>query len=392
MSSTSMTITTFKKVAVKLPASTSVLLRANHGVGKSGVAKQIRALLMKENPGLGAFELIDRRAGQLTEGDVIGLPSTDGEVTRFNPPCWVKRACVQPCFMFLDELNRGTVEVMQAFFQLALDHELNGWKLHPETRVFSAINTNSMYTITEMDPALLDRFYCIDLEPTVEEFVAWCRNPDTEQGGNLHYFISDFIEANEKWLYPAKNSEVGSVQPTPRAWEFTGRALVHANVIEKPQDDLFYQVCRGFVGNEAAIAFKEYCMTVDNQVTGEEIVNKLNVATVKAKVARQGQERQNGLIEKVADFVVKNCEKLTDPQGQNISDFMKMLPDELKISLWSKLTSHGIDKIELAKSIHKWCAETVLGVFGVPMGEAGIGVTPNVPGIFKAPASTTKAK
>ena len=191
-----MTITTFKEVAPKLPAQTSVLLRANHGVGKSGVARQVRALILKDDPSLGEFPVIDRRAGQLSEGDVVGLPSTDGETTRFNPPDWVKKACLQPCFLFLDELNRGTIEVMQAFFQMALDHELNGWKLHPKSRVFSAINVNAAYTVTEMDPALLDRFYCIDLEPTVAEFLAWGRSADPEQGGNLHMFITDFIEAN----------------------------------------------------------------------------------------------------------------------------------------------------------------------------------------------------
>ena len=386
MSQTSMTITTFKEVAPKLPAQTSVLLRANHGVGKSGVARQVRALILKDDPSLGEFPVIDRRAGQLSEGDVVGLPSTDGETTRFNPPDWVKKACLQPCFLFLDELNRGTIEVMQAFFQMALDHELNGWKLHPKSRVFSAINVNAAYTVTEMDPALLDRFYCIDLEPTVAEFLAWGRSADPEQGGNLHMFITDFIEANEKWLYPAKNSEPGSVQPTPRAWEMVDRAAMAAGIMEDPNNSLFYHLCRGFVGNEAAIAFRDFCRTIDNQITGEDIVNSFDKKVVKAKVARQSQERLNGLIDKVSEYVVKNCDKLSDPQGANVKGFMEHLPQELRISLWSKLTAHGIEKIELARSIHKHCAKTVLDVFGVPMGEAGLGIVPNIPGIFKAPA------
>jgi hypothetical protein len=62
---------------------------------------------------------------------------------------------------------------------------------------------------------------------------------------------------------------------------------------------------------------------------------------------------------------------------------MTSLPDELKISFWAKLSSQGTDRIELAKSVHKHCVDLILGVFGVPRGEAGIGVIPNIPGIFK---------
>lgn len=393
MSATSMSIKTFKKVAVLLPPSRSVLIKANHGVGKSNVIRQISAMIRAEmqakNPGHD-YPVIDWRLSQMSEGDVIGLPSTDGEVTRFNPPDRYRRACVAPAALFLDELNRATPEVMQTAFQIALDRELNGMKMHPLSRVYCAVNVASHYIVNEIDPALLDRFYCIDLEPTPEEFCAWARNTDPVQGGNLHYCIADFIQSDDRWLYPAKNCEPGSNQPSPRSWEHTNESLIHAGIIEEPESDLFYQICRGFVGNEAAISFRDYCKNIDSRISGEDIVNTFHVAAMKKKIARQTQDRQLGLIDKAADFIIKNCTKLTDQQGKNVRDFMKLLPDELRIVLWSKLTTHGIDKIELMKSIHKWCAETVLGVFNVPIGEAGIGVSPNIPGIFKAPTKEVK--
>ena len=49
-----------------------ILLRGRHGVGKSCVVYQTAAL------GLPAVE---RRASQMTEGDLVGLPKTDGNVT-----------------------------------------------------------------------------------------------------------------------------------------------------------------------------------------------------------------------------------------------------------------------------------------------------------------------
>ena len=62
---------------------------------------------------------------------------------------------------------------------------------------------------------------------------------------------------------------------------------------------------------------------------------------------------------------------------------MKDLPNELRISLWTKLTSSGVDKRDLAKSLHKHHAKHVLEVFDIPMGPAGVGVIPNIPNIFQ---------
>ena len=407
MSQTTMSIKTFKAVAVRMPPWVSILLRANHGVGKSRVVRQVVALLRKQNIEAKIvdmskyrdmkdfFGVTDRRLSQMTEGDMVGLPSTDGETTRFNPPDWYKQACVEPRALFLDELNRATPEVMQAAFQIVLDRELNGWKLHPQSRVYSAINNSAIYTVNEMDPALLDRFFVVDLNPDLKEFCVWARDTDQEQGGNLHENVPGFIESTTKhdgtnWLYPPKNAESGGVHPSPRSWEMLNNALVYAKLMDHPEDPLFYPMCIGFVGVEATIAFQAYCKSVDNRISGEEIVNKYHEPRIKAKVNRLQQGGLNDVVDKVADYVIKGVDKLTEKQGENIKELMVFLPEELRISLWSKLTSQGIDKIELAKSIHKHCAEVVLGVFGVPMGEAGIGVIPNIPGIFKAPPKAPK--
>lgn len=419
----SMSIKTFKQVGEKLPPWTSILLRANHGVGKSKVVRQVAAIIRKrmiEQIREGAtfqsrdgqvvdlakyretakaakefFPVIDRRLSQMTEGDMVGLPSTDGETTRFNPPDWYKHACEVPCVLFLDEINRATPEVMQAAFQIVLDRELNGWKLHPLTRVFAAVNVGGSYIVNEMDPALLDRFFTVDLEPSLEEFCAWARDTDPEQGGNLHWTIPDFIQTTKRhdgntWLYAPKFVEPGAVTPSPRSWEMVNSALTHAGIIDEPQNELFYHIVRGFVGNEAAIAYRDFAKNADTRITGEELVNKYHEPRVKAKVKRLGQGRQNDIVEKVATYVITDLNKLSDQQGTNLRALMEDLPEELRISLWSKLTSQGIDKIELAKSVHKHCVSLVLDVFGVPMGEAGIGVIPNIPGIFKAPAKSAK--
>jgi len=346
---TTMSVRTFLNVSSKLPVETSVLLRGNHGIGKSQVVRQVAKHF--------GLEVIDRRLSQMSEGDMVGLPSTDGEVTRFNPPDWYKKACKKPVALFLDELNRATPEVMQAAFQVVLDRELNGWKLHPETRVYAAINASAAYSVNEMDPALLDRFWAIDLSPDTQDWLAWAK-----ESGAIHDNIVQFIAGNEKWLDPPKNVEASQVSPSRRSWERLSHALVGAGVAELPDDALFYPMCLGFIGTEATIAFHGFVKTIDAQVTGEEIINEYS--KVKGKLAKLGQEKLNVAIEKVADYVTKNLKNLDDNQGQNLKDFMGALPAELRIAAWSKLTAGGVEKLDLAKSVHKWCVDHILAAFG----------------------------
>ena len=73
-----------------------VLIRGRHGIGKSTVVYQYA----KEQ----GLPVVERRASQMTEGDLVGLPSIEGNRTSFNPPDWFKQACEEPVCLFLDEV------------------------------------------------------------------------------------------------------------------------------------------------------------------------------------------------------------------------------------------------------------------------------------------------
>lgn len=345
-----MLVRTLLKIAPILPGDTSILLRGAHGIGKSQVVRQVANQL--------GLDVVDRRLSQMSEGDMIGLPSTDGEVTRFNPPDWYKQACSKPVCLFLDELNRATPEVMQAAFQVVLDRELNGWKLHPQTRVFAAINTGGAYTVNEMDPALLDRFWAVDLTPDVQDWLTWAKDSN-----HIHDNVITFIAGNDKWLDTPKNADSSAVNTSRRSWERLSIALRAIDIAELPEDPMFYPLCLGFIGTEATIAFHGYVKTIDAQVTGKEIIEEFD--NVKKKIDKLGQEKLNIAIEKMADYVTSNLTTLNDVQGKNLRAFMIHLPAELRISAWSKLTVGGIEKLDLAKSVHKWCVDSILAVFGV---------------------------
>ena len=351
---TTMSIKTFLRVAATLPASTSVLLRGNHGIGKSQVVRQLADALKAADEKLGDFPVVDRRLSQLTEGDIIGLPVVDGDSTKFNPPDWYKLACERPCLVFLDELNRATPEVMQGSFQIVLDRELNGHRLHPLTRVMSAINTGAAYNVNEVDPALLDRFFVLDLTPSPEEWTEWAR-------GKLHETIVDFIAQDNSWLDPSSKQDPGTVQQSRRSWERLSDALVAAGVADEPQHELFYPICNGFVGTEATIAFRDYA--VDNaRVQPEDVIDRYAENT--KRIRKLSQTKLNALIDRVARHMLDNDVRLTDAQGKNVGDFVKDLPAELRIHAWKRVAEGGVAKVETIKSFHAVTKDYVIEALG----------------------------
>jgi MoxR-like ATPase len=129
-----------------------VLLRGRHGIGKSEIVYQFAA--EKQLP------VVERRASQMTEGDLLGLPSVEGNVTSWCAPDWLHRACNEPVVLFLDEVDRAIPEVRQGIFELTDSRKISGNVLHPDTLIFAAVNGGehgSQYQVGEMDPAELDR-------------------------------------------------------------------------------------------------------------------------------------------------------------------------------------------------------------------------------------------
>lgn len=70
------------------------------------------------------------------------------------------------------------------------------------------------------------------------------------------------------------------------------------------------------------------------------------------------------------------AQRQTDEQIRPLVENFEMAPAEVILAVWCRLTAQGVDQIDKAKYIHRHCARGVLCVFGVPMGEAGIGITP----------------
>jgi hypothetical protein len=333
-------IKTFKQIVPNLPADISVLVSGATGVGKSDIFHQIG-----KNLGL---PVIDRRLSQMTEGDIIGLPSLEDGTTRFVPVDWVVKAANEPVVLFLDEINRATIEVQQCAFQLVLDREINGVKLHPETRLYAAINEGSNYQVNDMGPALMRRFWAVKIEPTVDDWIDWAKSRD-----DVDDIIIEFIDQNQCHLNHTGDFEPGKVYPNPASWHRLSRSFAHVNwdlseICGRSVPTGFYGLCTGFIGTEASIALVDYVQKYENQYGALDILDAYD--DNKKALLSLTNDKVNGMIQKLADHASKD-EPWTVEQAHNSCEFVRNFSGEMQVSFFNKIMDCG--NLDTIMRVHK---------------------------------------
>ena len=296
-----------------------VLMRGRHGIGKSQVVYQIAEVVK--------LPVVERRASQMTEGDLVGLPVIKGNTTGWNPPDWFKFACDNPCVLFFDEVDRATVEVRQGLLELTDSRKLNGWKLHKDTLIYAAINGGehgSNYQVADMDPAELDRYSCWDLEPTVEDWLVWAKE-------RVNTVIWDFINQNPKHLEHNDDVEPNKVYPSRRSWDRLNQTLCKANLVEEASPALF-TLAGAFVGFEAAVSFNDFVQNYDRQVTTDDLLD----GKAWDKIEKFQINDHNALIEKLEAREVFTDE-LSEKRIGNLAEYFVNLPSECAMVLWMKM-------------------------------------------------------
>jgi len=308
-----------------------ILIRGRHGVGKSEVVYQIAEQMQ--------LPVVERRASQMTEGDLLGMPSPEmveinGEqASVFRPFSWFLQACTEPVVLFLDEVDRATTEVRQGIFELTDSRKLAGWSLHAGTIVVAAVNGGEhgdQYQVNEMDPAELDRYTVFDVEPSVEDWLGWAKD-------NVEGIIWDFISHNRAHLEHASDYEPNKIYPSRRSWKRLNDCLVAACLLEEASPVLF-NLATAFVGFEAAVSLNDFIKNYERQVTVEDILVKGDID----KTSTFDINEHNALVEKMEATEIFS-EVLEAAQIQNLANYFVSLPSECAMKLWTVLGTGALD-------------------------------------------------
>lgn len=303
-----------------------VLLRGQHGIGKSQAVHQLGKLL--------GLPLVERRAAQMTEGDMIGLPDAhEKTVTRFLPPDWLKRACDEGVLLFFDEVDRAQPEVRMGIFQILDSREFYGNKLHPDTLVFAAINggtrgaVGNQYLVNTFCPAEMSRWTVFDIEPTIDEFMAWAKD-------KFDPFVWNFLNENKAHIEHSGAFESTKKYPDRRSWFRLNLTLVNSGFLKDTKASAFNirQLADAFVGFEAANALQQYALNYSRSVKVTEIVDDGKFDLLKDFNATGHAE----FIEKMDFEGVFKDKQMSDIRKKNIARYFVHIPSEHSLLLWHK--------------------------------------------------------
>lgn len=253
----SVNVNELKSILEVTPPEQPILVCGKHGIGKSEIL---------DNFFHGAdYHFIKIFLAQNSDAaDIAGYLIHDREhekANRISPEWWPIDG--KPVIVFLDELNRANPALHNVVMDLVLNRTLAGKELPEGSRVLSAINVGSDYTVNELDPALVSRFAVYELSPTVREWVDWAK------GQKLDRRIVGFIakkpslldgavirEEQEKHL----DDEDINKSPDRRAWVKVAE-LIRDH--ELPLPDFMYKAISGTVGSSASAQLRRFMNTLE---------------------------------------------------------------------------------------------------------------------------------
>ena len=362
------------------PNNISILLAANQGLGKSETVAQCAAEIKGQ--------YIDMRLSQCDTGDMKGMPFHVNGRTIFAPPDWfpmdkgdakelqallgltdaIAAGKYGPVgILHLDELNRATREVQQAGFELVLDRRLNMRRIPDGWRVVASINDDEdIYTVNQMDPALISRFFLINFNPSIDEWLNWA-----SKDNRVHDSIVTFIRKYPDRLDPTpqllKESVISGVKKVHdrRAWTRFSQTLVElmsqhekgsipVHPLNKTPENmaLLLLMASGFLGDLAAIDFIRFIESDYEALNADTILNKWSSDTEDRikKIVDNGSIPELGSYNEVLMAYIsdKIKGKLSKNQSKNLYNYLSLLPKEVVADFWMSVskgkTSEVIDK------------------------------------------------
>jgi len=210
--------------------------------------------------------------------------------------------------------------------------KINGHYLHEDTIIFAAIDGGEhgeQYQVSEFDPAELDRWSVWDIEPTVEDWLAWGKE-------NVDPLVWDYINNNREHLEHKGDIEPNKRYPSRRSWKRLNDVLVGADLMKEASPAMF-QIANSFVGFEAAVSFNDYAVNYERVVTVEQLLN----GERKEALAAMSLNEHCAMIEKVdAEEVCK--EELSADHISNLASYFVSLPSEAAMKLWTVISTAGI--------------------------------------------------
>lgn len=324
------------------------LFWGHFGVGKTDLARELAAETGRK--------LIILVISQMEPGDLIGMPSRDGEKTLFlRPDWWPEDGNV---ILMIDEVNRAHRSIRNAIMQLLIDRRIHNHFMPEGSWIMAAANPpDEEYDQVELitDPAFMSRFFHLELTPDSEEWLEWARTQ------NLPDCVTRFIKEYPEFL--SRDTIVSmrlELRPSPRSWYKLGRVF---EKLESAEIEKYgYVLAAGIVGPEAARTFM-------SKIQGNQLLpspKKLLLELDQVSLDRLSRSDISGMsasvlritkyLSELDELQVQECFQMVPTMAGNLLEIGKVIPKDSFFSI----IRHLVHQMEGEKGMKRALFENLL--------------------------------
>lgn len=155
---------------------TPVCIWGLHGIGKTEIVRDLA-----RRKGYGFSYIAPAQFEEM--GDLLGMPTIDGDATVFRAPDWVPRE-EKPGILLIDDVNRADDRILRGIMQLLQNYELVSWSLPKGWQIVLTANPDGGdYSVTPLDDAMLTRMMHITLTFDEIEWARWAQSSGIDRRG-----------------------------------------------------------------------------------------------------------------------------------------------------------------------------------------------------------------
>jgi MoxR-like ATPase len=217
--------------------------------------------------------------------------------------------------LFIDEINRSSIEVLQELMNLILNRSINGFELDPRIKIVGAANPSSRwnefkdadYQVIDPDPAQEDRLCWLFVESDVQSWMDWAADFNEDTGvSNIHEDIIEFIATYPDMLHIPLYKSSDDIVPSPRSYERVSKNYINFMNDKSIGKGAFEALVYGDLGPTTGLALIRHLNDKDNPLLkAEEIFKSTKTDKLPKDIADRYEKEAP--IRKIA--ILKNCMK-----------------------------------------------------------------------------------
>lgn len=308
-------------------AKAPICIWGTHGIGKTALVEEIA----REND----YKFTYIAPAQFEEmGDLIGMPTIEGDTTNFKRPEWVPTE-EGPGILLIDDVNRADDRILRGIMQLLQNYELVSWKLPAGWQIVLTANPDGGdYSVTPMDDAMLTRMMHVTMRFDPKTWAVWAEKSGVDSRGIN--FVLTYPEITE------------GRRTTPRSLVQFFRSIEPIKDL-KSDLNMVQMLGASCLDEETVAAFVTFVQqNLTELVSPEEICNasdfKSQIENPIINVVKQEVFRVDimaTLCTRLANYLTLSKLKPDMKQLKNIQAFIKMdfVPNDLRLALLQDIVS-----------------------------------------------------